>query len=125
VRDELQEGDAQAAEDVSAVSKVWVALLERDEVLRKAREDAAAVLVAAVEFEREVAFAQVQLQQDRATLEGARSWQSQAEEKAKEADPFTWASRRRLVWWPPTTRSTWKPSLRATLSQSASTTRWR
>jgi hypothetical protein len=41
VRDELLEEDAQAAEDVSAVSKVRAVLLERDEAPRKAREDAA------------------------------------------------------------------------------------
>jgi hypothetical protein len=46
------------------------------EALRKAREDVAAVRVAAAEFEREMASARAQLQQDRATLEGARSWQS-------------------------------------------------
>jgi hypothetical protein len=73
-------------EDVSAVSKVQAALLERDEVLQKVLEDAAAVQVAAAESERELASARAQLQQDRATLEGARSWQSQAEEKAKEAE---------------------------------------
>jgi hypothetical protein len=33
-----------------------------------------------------VASTHAQLQQDRATLEGARSWQSQAKEKAKEAN---------------------------------------
>jgi hypothetical protein len=33
-----------------------------------------------------VASAHALLQQDRATLEGARAWQSQAEEKANEAD---------------------------------------
>jgi hypothetical protein len=33
-----------------------------------------------------LASARAQLQQDRATLKGARSWQSQAEEKAKEAE---------------------------------------
>jgi hypothetical protein len=32
-----------------------------------------------------VAFVRAQLQQDRATLEGACAWKSQAEEKAKEA----------------------------------------
>jgi hypothetical protein len=70
VRDELLEEDAQAAEDVSAVSKVRTTLLERDEALRKAREDAAAVQVAATEFERELASARAQLQRDRTTLEG-------------------------------------------------------
>jgi hypothetical protein len=63
-------------EDVSTVSKVRVALLEQVEALRKAREDAYVVQVAAAESERELASARAQLQQDRATLEGARSWQS-------------------------------------------------
>jgi hypothetical protein len=40
----------------------------------------------AAEWETEVASTRAQLQQDRATLEGARSWQSQAEEKAMEAE---------------------------------------
>jgi hypothetical protein len=40
----------------------------------------------AVEWETEVASVRVQLQQDRATLEEARSWQRQAVEKAKEAE---------------------------------------
>jgi hypothetical protein len=44
------------------------------------------VQVAAAKAERELASARAQLQQDRTTLEGARSWQSQAEEKAKEAE---------------------------------------
>jgi hypothetical protein len=60
VRDELLE-DTQAAEDASAVTKVRTALLERDEALRKAREDMAAVRVAAAEFERELASARAQL----------------------------------------------------------------
>jgi chromosome segregation ATPase len=86
LQDELQEEDAQAAEDISAVSKVRVVLLERDEALRKAREDVAALQVAAAEFERELASARAQIQQDHTTLEGTRSWQSQAEEKAKEVE---------------------------------------
>jgi hypothetical protein len=86
VQDELQEGDAQAVEDISTVSKVRAALLERDEALRKAREDAAVVQVAAADFERELASARAQPQRDRATIEGARSWKIQAEEKAKEAE---------------------------------------
>jgi hypothetical protein len=73
MQDELLEKDAQAAEDASAVAKVRTALLERDEVLRKAREDMAAVRVAAAEFERELAPAQAQLQQNHTTLEGAQS----------------------------------------------------
>jgi chromosome segregation ATPase len=73
MRDELLEQDAQAAEDASAVVKVRTALPERDEALQKACEDMVAVRVAAAEFERELASARAQLQQDHATLEGARS----------------------------------------------------
>jgi hypothetical protein len=40
----------------------------------------------AAEWETEVASTCAQLQQDHATLEGARSWQIRAEEKAKEAE---------------------------------------
>jgi chromosome segregation ATPase len=86
VQDELLEQDAEAAEDTSAIAKVRTTLLEWDEALRKAREHAAAVRVAVAEFERELASTRAQLQQDRTTLEGARSWQSQAKEKAREAE---------------------------------------
>jgi hypothetical protein len=65
---------------------VRTVLLERDEALRKVREDTTAVWVAEAEFERELTSARAQLQQDRATLEGPRSWKSQVEEKAKEAE---------------------------------------
>jgi hypothetical protein len=53
VRDELLEQDVQAAGDASAVAKVRTALLERDEALQKAREDAAAMLTVATEWEIE------------------------------------------------------------------------
>jgi chromosome segregation ATPase len=86
VRHELLEQDAQAVEDASAVAKVRTTLLERDEALQKAREDATAMRTVAAEWETEVASIRSQLEQDRATLEGARSWQSQAEERAKEAE---------------------------------------
>jgi chromosome segregation ATPase len=86
MRDELLEQDARAAEDASAVVKVRTVLLEWDEALRKAREDLAGARTVAAEWETEVAATCAQLQQDRATLEGARAWQSQAEEKPKEAE---------------------------------------
>jgi predicted RNase H-like nuclease (RuvC/YqgF family) len=86
VRDELLEQNAQAAEDASAVAKVQTTLLERDEALQKAREDVAAMRTVAAEWETEVASIRTQLEQDCATLEGARSWQSQVEERAKEAE---------------------------------------
>jgi hypothetical protein len=68
------------------VDLVRVVLLERDEALLKTCEDLAVMRTVATEWEMEVASTRAQLQQDRATLEGARSWQSQAEEKAKEAE---------------------------------------
>jgi hypothetical protein len=71
VWDELLEQDAQAAEDVSTVTKVRIALLERDEALQKARADAVAMRTVAVEWEREVASIRAQLEQGRATLEAA------------------------------------------------------
>jgi hypothetical protein len=86
VRDELLNQGAQAATDASAVDKVTSALLERDEALQKVLEDLAAMQAVAAESETGLATARAQLQQDHATLEGARSWQSQAEEKAKVAE---------------------------------------
>jgi hypothetical protein len=83
VRDVFLDQGAQAAEDASAVERVMIALLEWDEVLRKVREDLATVRAAAAEFGMEIASTRAQLQQDCATLEGAWSWQSQTEGKAR------------------------------------------
>jgi hypothetical protein len=84
--DQPPEQDAQAAEDVSAVERVKTALVERDDELHRAQEDLAGVRTIAAAWEAEVASARVQPQQDREALEGARAWQSQAEEMAKEAE---------------------------------------
>jgi hypothetical protein len=65
---------------------VRTALVDRDEALRRARQDLAGAHAVAAEWEAEVVFARAQLQRDRAALEGARAWQSQAEERAKEAE---------------------------------------
>jgi hypothetical protein len=65
---------------------VRAALVERDDTLRRAHEDLAGARSVAAAWEAEVASARAQLQQDRAALEGARAWQSQAEEKAKEVE---------------------------------------
>jgi chromosome segregation ATPase len=86
MRDQPPELDTQAAEDVSAVERVKTVLVDRYEALHKAREDLAGARTLATEWEAEVASVRAQLQQDRATLEGARAWQSQAEERAKEAE---------------------------------------
>jgi hypothetical protein len=61
-------------------------LVERDDALRRAREDLAGTRSVATAWEAEVASTRAQLQQDRAALEGVRAWQSQAKEKAKEAE---------------------------------------
>jgi DNA repair exonuclease SbcCD ATPase subunit len=86
LRDQPPELDTQAAEDVSAVEKVKIALVDRDEVLHKVREDLAGARSLAAEWEAQVASVRAQLQQDRAALQGARAWQSQAEKRAKEAE---------------------------------------
>jgi chromosome segregation ATPase len=86
LRGQLPELDAQAAEDISAVERVKAALVDRDEALHKARKDLAGARTLAAEWEAEVASVRAQLQQDRVTLEGARAWQSQAEERAKEVE---------------------------------------
>jgi hypothetical protein len=62
MHDELLEHDARAAEDASAVAKVRTALLERDEVLRKARKDLAGARTVAAECETEVATTRAHLQ---------------------------------------------------------------
>jgi hypothetical protein len=80
------EQDAQAARGASAVERVRTTLVERDDALRRACEDLVGARSVAAAWEAEVVTARAQLQQDRTALEGARAWQSQAEEKAKEAE---------------------------------------
>jgi hypothetical protein len=65
MRDHLLELDAQDAEDISAVEKVKTALVNREEVLQKAREDLAGARTLAAEWETEVAAVRAQLQQHR------------------------------------------------------------
>jgi hypothetical protein len=74
--DQPPEQDAHAGGDASAVEKVRTALVERDDTLRRAREDLAGARSVVAAWEDEVASARAQLQQDRATLEGVRAWQS-------------------------------------------------
>jgi chromosome segregation ATPase len=61
-------------------------LVERDDALRRAREDLAGARSVAATWEAEVASARAQLHQDCVALEGARAWQSQVEKRAKEAE---------------------------------------
>jgi chromosome segregation ATPase len=86
VQDALLDQGAQTAEGSSAVVMVKAALLEWDEALQKARTALAKAQTAAAEKEAALAIVESQLQQDCATLEGAWSWQTQAEEKDKEAE---------------------------------------
>jgi hypothetical protein len=60
--DQPPEQDAQAAEDVSVVERVKMALVDRDEALHKAREDLAGARNVAAAWEAEVASARAQLQ---------------------------------------------------------------
>jgi chromosome segregation ATPase len=82
---QLLELEGQPTEGVSAVEAVCTALVDRDEALQRARQDLEEAHAVAAEWEAEVVFAHAQLQRDRAALEGARVWQSQAKERAKEA----------------------------------------
>jgi hypothetical protein len=82
--DQPPEQDTLAVGDVSAVERMKTVLVERDDMLHRAREDLAGARTIAAVWEAEVASARAQLQQDRAALEGVRPWQSQAEEKAEE-----------------------------------------
>jgi hypothetical protein len=78
VQDALLHQGAQTVEGGSAVDMVKAALLARDEALQKVRTALAEAQTAAAEREMALAMVQAQLQQDCATLEGARSWQNQA-----------------------------------------------
>jgi hypothetical protein len=86
LRDHHLELEGQSTEGASTVEKVRMTLIDRDEALQRAREDLAGARTVAVEWEAEVASVRAQLQRDRATLEKARSWQGQAEERAREAE---------------------------------------
>jgi DNA repair exonuclease SbcCD ATPase subunit len=86
VRDQILELEGWPTEEASAIEKVRAALIDRDEALQRAREDLAGAHAMAVEWEAEEVSARAKRQRDRTTLEGARSWQSQVEERAKEAE---------------------------------------
>jgi chromosome segregation ATPase len=77
--DQPPEQDTQVLEDVSTVERVKTVLVEREEVLHKAREYLAGARTIAAAWEAEVTSARAQLQQDHVTLEGVQAWQSQAE----------------------------------------------
>jgi hypothetical protein len=86
VGDALLDQHTLTIEGTTAVDKVKAMLLEKEEVLATANgklQKACAALAEAhtalAQKETALVAAQTQLQQDRTTLEGARSWQAQAE----------------------------------------------
>jgi chromosome segregation ATPase len=86
LRDQPPEQDAQAAEDISAVERVKTALVDRDEVLHKAREDlAGARSLRQSGRPRWPLFGPSSNKTPRPSRE-VRAWQSQAEKRAKEAE---------------------------------------
>jgi chromosome segregation ATPase len=96
VQDALLDQRTLTTEGTTAVDRVKTALLERDEALamanydlQKARATLAEVQTMMAEKETALTTAQTQLQQDCTTLEGARSWQVQTEQKAKEAEKLS------------------------------------
>jgi chromosome segregation ATPase len=86
LRDQLLELEGRPTEGAFAVEAVRTTLVDWDEALRRARQDLAGAHAVAAEWEAEVVSARAQLQRDCAALKEARAWQSQAEERAKEAE---------------------------------------
>jgi hypothetical protein len=93
VQDALLDQRALTKEGTTEVDREKTTLLEKDDALamangdlQKGRAARAEVQTAMAEKDTVLTTAQTQLQQDRTTLEGARSWQAQAEQKAKEAE---------------------------------------
>jgi hypothetical protein len=76
------EQGAQAAEGASAVERVRTALVERDDALRRAREDLEGARSLASTGEAEVVAARVQLQRGRATLDEAEGLKTALADKA-------------------------------------------
>jgi hypothetical protein len=76
------EQGAQAAEGASVVERVRTALVERDDALRRAREDLEGARSLASTWEAEVVAARTQLQQGRAALEEAEGLKTALADKA-------------------------------------------
>jgi DNA repair exonuclease SbcCD ATPase subunit len=76
------EQGAQAAKGASAVERVRTALLERDDALRRAREDLEGVRSLVSTWEAEVVTARTQLQQGRVALEKAEGLKTALADKA-------------------------------------------
>jgi chromosome segregation ATPase len=76
------EQGAQAAGGASAVERVRTALLERDDKLRRAREDPEGARSVAAAWEAEVVTVRTQLQQGRAALEETKGLKTALADKA-------------------------------------------
>jgi chromosome segregation ATPase len=76
------EQGAQAAEGASAVERVRTVLVERDDALRRAREDLEGARSLTSTWEAEVATARAQLQQGRAALQEAKGLKTALADKA-------------------------------------------
>jgi colicin import membrane protein len=86
LRDQLLELQGQPTPRASAVERVRMALIDRDEALQQAREDLERARSVAADWEREVVSVRAERRRERAELEEARSQRSQAEERAREAE---------------------------------------
>jgi chromosome segregation ATPase len=79
LRDQLLELEGQPTTRASAVERVRMALIDRDEALQQVREDLERARSMADDWEREVVSVRAERRQDCAELEEARSQRSQAE----------------------------------------------
>jgi predicted nucleic acid-binding Zn-ribbon protein len=86
LRDQLLELEGQSTARASAVERVRMALINRDEALQQARGDLERARTVAADWEAEVVSVRAQHRQVHAELEEARSRRSQAEERAREAE---------------------------------------
>jgi predicted nucleic acid-binding Zn-ribbon protein len=76
LHDQLLELEGQPTVRASAVERVRTAIIDRDEVLQKARGDLERARSMAADWEAEVVSVRAQRRQDRAELEEARSRRS-------------------------------------------------
>jgi chromosome segregation ATPase len=86
LRDQLLELEGQPTARPSAIERVRMALIDRDEALQQARGDMERVRTVVTDWEAEVVSIRTQNWQVRAALLEAQSQQSRAEERAREAE---------------------------------------
>jgi chromosome segregation ATPase len=86
LHDQLLELEGQPTARPSAIERVRMALIDRDEALQQARGDAERAHAVATDWEAEVISLRTQNREVRAWLLEAQSQQSRAEERAREAE---------------------------------------